>query len=374
MALEKQSTFYQEEDKKYKNGRRPKIAKIILGATELGSNVDRETSRNILYEFITRHNLNETVYIDTSSVYGRGQSEKSLSMIQSLDITQRAKSNVAISTKVHALKGLDADGVNSQFQTSLLRMNINKIDILYIHQPSTKYAILPTLVAINELYKEGKIKRFGLCNFPSWMVCEVVYLCDKYKLISPTVYQGRYNPLRREIESELLPCIRHFNMAFYAFSPLARGILTGKHKYEDLENNTLKSGKFTFKGPKKVLHFYDYWKKTYFQGVDVVMAALKRSNNKKMNDMTMIEATYSWLLFHSKLDANKGDGIIFGCSKLYHVTSNLKLLRNAQLLDDDIVYAFDQAWNQYAKRDADGYFRPYERVRQIIKGPQTSKL
>ena len=138
--------------------------------------------------------------------------------------------------------------------------------------------------------------------------------------------------MRREVEAELFPCIRHFNMAFFAFSPLARGILTGKHRYEDLENNTLKSGKFTFKGPKKILHFYDYWKKTYFQGVDVILSAMKRSKNSKMNGMSLIEATYSWLLFHSQIDANKGDGIIFGCSKLYQVISNLKLMRDAILL------------------------------------------
>eukprot|EP01083_Nonionella_stella_P131241 398586_1 len=119
-------------------------------------------------------------------------------------------------------------------------MKLKFIDILYIHQPSEKYLILPTIRAINELYINKKIGRFGLCNFPSWMVCEIIYLCDKYNLLAPTVYQGRYNPLRREVELELLPCIRHFNMSFYAFSPLARGILTGKHKYLDLKNNTLK--------------------------------------------------------------------------------------------------------------------------------------
>eukprot|EP01084_Bolivina_argentea_P233604 393419_1 len=356
-----------ENNYNQKRKQKLKLPKIILGATELGSNVDVETSCKILEEYISRHNSNEMIYIDTSYVYGRGASEKSLGMIDKLNISNSQKSNILISTKVHALKGLDREGINFQFSTSLSRMKLKFIDILYIHQPSEKYLILPTIRAINELYINKKIGRFGLCNFPSWMVCEIIYLCDKYNLLAPTVYQGRYNPLRREVELELLPCIRHFNMSFYAFSPLARGILTGKHKYLDLKNNTLKKGKFTFSGQKKNLHFYDYWKKTYFDGINIILNALKNSKNKNMNKMSLIEATYNWLIFHSKINSNFGDGIIFGCSKLYQVISNLKLFKNAQPLDNDIVNAFEIAWHKYAKRDQDGYFRPYEKVRKIIK-------
>ena len=169
---------------------RRQLCKIIFGTTELGSNVDKETSRRMLYEFISRHSPTESVYLDTSSVYGRGESEKSLSMIHSLNIPAAQRPNIEISTKVHALKGLDKRGVHQQFATSLKRMGVDQVDILYIHQPSSKYPILPTLVAINELYQQGKIQRFGLCNFPSWMVCDVVHLCRKHGLLAPSVYQG----------------------------------------------------------------------------------------------------------------------------------------------------------------------------------------
>ena len=169
---------------------RPQLCKIVFGTTELGSNVDRDTSRKMLYEFISRHSPSQSVYLDTSSVYGKGESEKSLSMIHSFSLSSEQRQNIQISTKVHALKGLDKDGVHKQFATSLERMNVDKVDILYIHHPSTKYPILPTLIAINELYEQGKIQRFGLCNFPSWMVCDVVHLCRKHGLLPPSVYQG----------------------------------------------------------------------------------------------------------------------------------------------------------------------------------------
>ena len=157
-----------------------KLCKIIFGTTELGSNVDKEISRRMLHDFITRHFPTESVYLDTSSVYGRGESEKSLSMIHALNIPTAQRHNIQVSTKVHALRGLDKRGVHQQFATSLERMSVDKVDILYIHQPSTQYPILPTLEAINELYEEGKIQLFGLCNFPSWMVCDVVHLCRKH--------------------------------------------------------------------------------------------------------------------------------------------------------------------------------------------------
>jgi len=60
----------------------------------------------------------------------------------------------------------------------------------------------------------------------------------------PTVYQGMYNPVTRDVERELFPCLRSLGMAFYAYNPPAGGLLTGKHHYEDNEKGTIQHGRF----------------------------------------------------------------------------------------------------------------------------------
>ena len=74
---------------------------------------------------------------------------------------------------------------------------------------------------MNELYKEGKFKRFGISNYTAWEVAEMVGICKANGYVAPTVYQGIYNAMHRGVEPELLPCLRKFGIAFYAFSPRA---------------------------------------------------------------------------------------------------------------------------------------------------------
>lgn len=73
----------------------------------------------------------------------------------------------------------------------------SSVDIFYLHAPdrSTPYEV--ALKGINELYKEGKFKRFGLSNFPSYEVAEIVEICKANGYVLPTVYQGMYNAIAR---------------------------------------------------------------------------------------------------------------------------------------------------------------------------------
>lgn len=112
------------------------------------------------------------------------------------------------------------------------------MDLWYLHAPdrSTPYEI--TLKAVDELYKEGKFKRFGISNyysyvplFPvpsarfsrsySWEVAELVAICKHNGYILPTAYQGIYNAVHRAVEPELFPCLRKFGISFYEYNPRA---------------------------------------------------------------------------------------------------------------------------------------------------------
>ncbi|XP_059232325.1 aflatoxin B1 aldehyde reductase member 2-like [Mustela nigripes] len=82
--------------------------------------------------------------------------------------------------------------------------------------------------------QEGKFVELGLSNYASWEVAEIC-ICRNNGWILPTVYQGMYNITTRQVETELFLCLRHFGLRFYAYSPLAGGLLTGK--YEDKDGN-----------------------------------------------------------------------------------------------------------------------------------------
>ena len=95
------------------------------------------------------------------------------------------------------------------------------VDIWYLHGPDRTTPYEVTLKAVNELYKEGKFKRFGISNYMFWEVAEIVGICRSNGWVQPTVYQGMYNAIQRKVEPELFPCLRKFGIAFYEFNPRA---------------------------------------------------------------------------------------------------------------------------------------------------------
>ena len=103
----------------------------------------------------------------------------------------------------------------------------------YLHGPDRTTPYEETLRAVNELYKEGKFKRFGISNYMSWEVAEIVYICRQNGYIQPTAYQGIYNAIHRNVEPELFPCLRKFGISFYEFNPLGGGFFTGRYRSID---------------------------------------------------------------------------------------------------------------------------------------------
>ena len=202
--------------------KQPGRPKIVLGGLEFGRRLNFDDSKSICVDFLKKGYKE----IDVAYMYQGGKSEKYLGLMGD----DMAEYDVKLSTKVNALDlyGLSNKGINVQFHTSLDRMNINKCDILYLHWPEYTRPILSILKSIDDLYKEGLFERFGLSNFSAWQVTEIYYLCDKYNLVKPSVYQGLYNAISRDIEMELMPCLRRFGIKFYAFNIIA-GILVYIH-------------------------------------------------------------------------------------------------------------------------------------------------
>lgn len=280
--------------------------------------------------------------LDTAYVYNEGRCETLLG-----EVLPELRRPYKISTKVNPrITGkLNAEAAYVQLNESLKRLGISSVDKLYLHFPDPVTPVVSVLEACSNLYQEGKFKELGLSNFPAWMVADVWHICNKNGWVRPTVFEGIYNPLTRKAEAELNACLNHFGMRFYAFNPLAGGLLTGRYeRFEDVPSD----GRFTHRPNYQ----NRYWKKSYFDAVDIIRTECEKES------ITTIEATYRWLACHSMLNAQRGDAIIIGASKLNHLKQNMESVK-AGPLPDNIVNAFEKAW-QISKADSCEYFTLYQ--------------
>lgn len=280
--------------------------------------------------------------LDTAYVYNEGNCEKFLG-----EVLPELNRPFKIATKVNPrISGkLDAEAAYKQVNESLERMRLDSVDTVFLHFPDPATPVEGVLGAMADLHDQGKYKELGLSNFPAWMVTDVWHICDKHGWVKPTVFEGVYNPLTRRAEAELNDCLNNFGMRFYAYNPMCGGLLTGRYgKFED----TPTDGRFTHRPNYQGR----YWKKSFFDGVEVIKTAAEK------HGISSIEATYRWLAYHSMLNAERGDAILIGASKLNHLLSNMETVK-AGPLPEDMVAAFDEAW-KITKGDSPEYFTLYK--------------
>lgn len=308
---------------------------LVLGTMTFGESVFHPNVEQFVESFLSM-GYDE---LDTAYVYNEGLCEKLLG--DALKKIDRKK--IRISTKVNPrIYGkLDGDAAYKQLNESLKRLGVDYVDTFYLHFPDPFTPVDSVLEACADLHEQGKFKELGLSNFPAWMVADVWHRCDRNGWVKPSVYEGIYNPLTRKAEMELNAALNNFEMRFYAYNPMAGGLLTGRYgKFEEAPTD----GRFTHRPNYQGR----YWKKSYFDAVAVVADAAGK------HGITLIEATYRWLANHSMLNGNRGDAILIGASKLAHLKQNIEAV-NAGPLPEDVISAFNVAWN-ISKADSPEYF------------------
>eukprot|EP01114_Cavostelium_apophysatum_P002559 TRINITY_DN12279_c0_g1_i1.p1 TRINITY_DN12279_c0_g1~~TRINITY_DN12279_c0_g1_i1.p1 ORF type:complete len:330 (+),score=33.47 TRINITY_DN12279_c0_g1_i1:92-1081(+) len=318
------------------------MQKIILGTMTFGApETDERVSHSMMKTFLEELHL---THLDTAFLYEKGESENIIGRY----LKQRPSDSVFVATKANPWaesgKSLTPDSVRNQLNTSLERLQRDSVDLFYLHGPDYETPIEDTLRAVNELHQEGKFKELGLSNFASWQVMNIVRICQMNGWLTPTVYQGMYNAITRNVEEELFPALSEFGLRFYAFNPLAGGLLTGR--YLSVEEQPT-DGRFSLKP-----HYKErYWKKEVFAGLTEIHKACEKYG------LNMTEASFRWLTSHSLLDSAKGDGIIIGASKISHFHDNVKFCQNTEALPEEIVTAFEQAY-KVGKSESPLYFKP----------------
>lgn len=311
--------------------------KIVLGSMTFSDQTDEKGSLEMLHLFCGQGGEE----VDTAYQYNGGDTERLLGEL--LSANPDLDPNIATKVNPWDGEGLKPDEVRKQFVESLNRMQTRSMDMLYLHSPDLDTPIAETLAVCWDFYQQGMFQRFGLSNFASWQVAEVVEICRSNGWMVPTVYQGMYNALTRDVEKELFPCLRNYEVSFYAYNPLAGGLLTGKHEnYGDPPE----PGRFTLNDQ----YSSRYWKPEYFRVLKSFTSACKE------HDIIPAGAALRWLIHHSRLSEDANDAIILGASRLEHLKENLAAGHHGRL-PREIVHVLNEGW-ETVRANCFKYFRP----------------
>lgn len=310
--------------------------KVVLGTMNVGPQLDGPSTAEMLSEFASMGG----VEVDTAYVYNNGDSERILGNC----FRKTGVSRFRIATKVNprVTGRLDRESILEQAKGSIKRMRLSKVDILYLHFPDPATPLEETLRACGELYEEGRFIELGLSNYSLATIEEVFSACGRVSCPRPSVYQGVYNALSRNVEEELLPALDGFGMRFYAYNPLAGGLLTGKYHSA---SDDYSGGRFSLRPGYRDR----YWKESYFNAVETVRRACDEVG------IGMVPASLMWLAQHSALSETRGDGVIVGVSRVDQLKENYSSLSSGTL-PQGIVEAFEKAW-ETTRKDAPSYFR-----------------
>jgi aryl-alcohol dehydrogenase (NADP+) len=203
------------------------VSPITLGTMMFGGATDEATSGRIIAS-AREAGVN---FIDTADAYNEGRSE---------EITGRAirsdRDRWVLATKAaNAMgdgpneKGLSRKWLLQAADASLKRLGTDYIDILYIHKEDHATPLDGTVRALGDLVRAGKIRYFGVSNHRSWRIAEICRICDGLGIDRPVVSQPYCNAFNRMPEVEHLPACAFYGLGVVPYSPLARGILTGKY-------------------------------------------------------------------------------------------------------------------------------------------------
>jgi len=203
------------------------VSALCLGTMMFGDQTDASESANIMA------NAREigVNFVDTADVYTRGASEKVLA-----PLIQAERQWWVLATKLgNKMSNRPNEGGYSrvwmirEVEQSLKRLNTDYVDILYMHLDREHDSLEEPLRAMDDLIKAGKIRYYGISNFRGWRIAEVNRMADSLNMPGPVVLQPYYNLLNRQPEVEILPACDYYDMGVVPYSPIARGVLTGKY-------------------------------------------------------------------------------------------------------------------------------------------------
>ena len=206
------------------------VGRAGLGTMTWGRDTRSEDARDLLRSFVDAGGD----LIDTAPAYSRGEAER---MLGKLLRTEVDRDDVVLATKAGFMF---RDGVRvvdtsrrvllDDLHDSLRRLGTDHIDVWQVHAWGSA-PLEETLAALDHAVSTGVVRYAGVSNFVGWQTAAAATWQSAFpgraRLVSNQV---EYSLLARRAEVEVLPAVRHFEMGFFPWSPMGRGVLTGKYR------------------------------------------------------------------------------------------------------------------------------------------------
>ena len=203
------------------------VSALCLGTMMFGDQTDRDEAARIVAD-ARAQGVN---YIDTADVYTKGASETMVG-----DLLKGQRHDWVLATKLgNRMSERPNEGHYSrawmlhEVAASLARLQTDYVDILYLHRDYNGMNLEEPLRALDAMLRAGQIRYWGVSNFRGWRIAEMVHLARQIGMPGPVVCQPYYNLLNRMPEVEVLPACSHYGIGVTSYSPVARGVLTGKY-------------------------------------------------------------------------------------------------------------------------------------------------
>jgi aryl-alcohol dehydrogenase-like predicted oxidoreductase len=208
-----------------------RVSRLGLGTMTWGRDTDEHEAADQLKTFLDAGgNL-----IDTAAMYGDGDSERVIggfigSLAKREDLIIATKAGISFTAGERSVNNSRTNLLND-LDKSLSRLGVEYIDLWQIHTWDPMVPLEETLSAIDQAVTSGRVRYVGVSNFSGWQLARAATLQNPLFGKAPIVSsQVEYSLLNRGIEAEVIPASIEMNIGVLAWSPIGRGVLTGKYR------------------------------------------------------------------------------------------------------------------------------------------------
>jgi aryl-alcohol dehydrogenase-like predicted oxidoreductase len=206
------------------------VSRLALGTMTWGRDTDPDDAAAQLKTYVeVGGNL-----IDTADVYADGIAEEVIGSFLGVLV---ARDDVLIATKAGLRPGMERrrDGSRGHLlrtlDASLRRLGTDHVDIWQVHGYDTDTPLDETLSALDYAVTSGRVRYVGISNFAGWQTAQAATWQNAWPGRAPIVSaQVEYSLLERGVEREVIPACEAFGLGVLPWSPLGRGVLTGKYR------------------------------------------------------------------------------------------------------------------------------------------------
>lgn len=205
------------------------VSPLTLGSMMFGGQTDASVSQRII-DTAFDQGVN---FIDTADVYNDGRSEEIVGQAIAArrdDWVLASKVGMGAADGVVNRRGLSRKNVLRAIEGSLRRLGADYLDIYYLHREDPLTPLEETVSAIGDLLRQGKIRYWGVSNYRGWRIAEIANVAERLGVAKPVVSQPLYNLVNRQVEVEQITAAAFHGIGVVPYSPLARGVLSGKYQ------------------------------------------------------------------------------------------------------------------------------------------------